>query len=96
MISRDTRREENQKLSRHGNESLLAVVGDEIPETRLVPFLCECAAEYCDGRVEVSMEAWEDVAAEPHHFLMVSGHEKSEGENVVSALGEYEIVEKPS
>jgi hypothetical protein len=96
VSSRDTRREENQKISRRANERLHAVVEDDVREAAPIPFLCECAAEYCDGRVEVTLQEWEGIAAKPNHFVMVAGHERSEGEQVVSKRGEYEIVEKPS
>jgi hypothetical protein len=61
-----------------------------------VPFLCECAAEDCQGRVEVQLAEWEAVAARPNHYLMVAGHERSEGEQVVGSVGEYDEVQKPA
>lgn len=96
VSSRDSRREENQKVSRRANERLLAVVGEGARSGGVVPFLCECAADYCDGRVEVALQVWESVTAKPNHFIMVAGHERSEGEHIVSQLGDYEIVEKPA
>lgn len=95
MRSRDTRREENQKLFRVGNERLHAAVSGELRNADRVPFLCECADEFCDGRVEISMAEWEQVQREPHHYVMVSGHPKSEGEMVVGALDGYDVVRKP-
>ena len=60
-MDRDTRREENQKMFRHGNESLRdAAVNAE--ETSPVPFLCECAEVNCLGRVNVTTAQWENVA----------------------------------
>jgi hypothetical protein len=95
MASRDTRREENQKRFRLGNERLHDVVEGEIPEMRPVPFLCECANDDCHASVEVLLSQWEDVASQPNHFLIVAGHLRSEGEEVVGSLGEYQIVRKP-
>jgi hypothetical protein len=95
MGSRDTRREENQKLFRLGNERLRSAVNAQVPATGRVPFLCECADEFCDGRIELLMDEWESVAREPHHFVMVSGHPRSEGEKVVGALDGYDVVRKP-
>ena len=94
-MARDTRREENQTLFRRGNEALHSVVTGTVPDDRPVPFLCECAAEDCDGRVEVRLDQWELVAAQPNRYLMVPEHLLSEGEEVVGYVGEYEIVEKP-
>jgi hypothetical protein len=95
MASRDTRREENQKRFRLGNERLHDIVEGQVPEVRPVRFLCECADDDCHGSVEVLLSEWEDVASQPNDFLIVAGHLRSEGEEVVGSLGEYEIVRKP-
>jgi hypothetical protein len=93
-VDRDTRREENEKMFRHGNESLHDAAV-EAGETSPVPFLCECADVDCLGRVEVTTSQWEDVANVPNHYLMLAGHMRSEGEEVVGSIREYEITEKP-
>lgn len=95
MRTRDTRREENQKLFRVGNERLHEAVGDQMSNGANVPFLCECADEFCDGRVEISMVEWEGVERQPQHYVMVRGHPKSEGEIVLGPLDGYDIVRKP-
>jgi hypothetical protein len=94
MRTQDTRRKEHQQLFRFGNERLRSAVSDQVPEDGRVPFLCECADEFCDGRVELRMEQWEGVAREPHLYVMVSGHPRSEGEKVVGALDGYDVVRK--
>jgi hypothetical protein len=95
MATPDTRREQNQKLFRHGNESLHDAAVDAGYETAPVPFLCECADDDCLGRVEVTLSQWELVANEPNHYLMIAGHLRGEGEEVVGSMGEYEIARKP-
>lgn len=92
MGSRDERREANQRLFRRGNEHLRDAVDARIPR---LPFLCECADEFCDGRVEVDRSDWEAVAAKPNHFVMITGHPRSEGEQVVGTLERYDVVRKP-
>jgi len=94
MGSRESRREQNQKLFRMGNERLNTVVHDQAPSATPVPFLCECADEHCNGRVELDRLQWEGVAARPNHYVMVAGHERSEGEVVVGALAGYDVVLK--
>lgn len=94
MGPRDTRREENQKLFRLGNERLRVAVDEWVPDQGRVPFLCECADEFCDGRIELRLEDWEKVAREPKQYVMVSGHLRSEGEMVVGALDGYDVVRK--
>jgi hypothetical protein len=41
------------------------------------------------------MIEWEAVASRHNHFLMVAGHQHSEGEEVVGRVGEYEVARKP-
>jgi hypothetical protein len=93
-VDRDIRREENEKMFRHGNEALHDAAVDA-EETSSVPFLCECADVNCLGRVNVTTAQWEMVANEPNRYLMIAGHLRSEGEEVVGSLREYEIAEKP-
>jgi hypothetical protein len=95
MGSRNDKREQNQKLFRMGNERLNTMVREQAPAAAPVPFLCECADERCDGRVELDPAQWESVAAKPNHYVMVAGHQRSEGEKVVGALAGYDIVLKP-
>lgn len=95
MAPRETRREANQRTSRRGNERLHAVVATMIPEGETVRFLCECADAECLASVEVKPHQWKAVAAQADHFLIVPGHMRSEGEDVVGSLGRYEIVRKP-
>ena len=94
MRTRDTRREQNQKLFRRGNEQLHSAVNEQVPDDGRVPFLCECADEFCDARVELRLEQWEGVAREPQLYVMVSGHPRSEGEKVVGTLDGYDVVRK--
>jgi hypothetical protein len=93
---RDTLRAENQKLFRLGNERLLSAVRARVPDTDRVPFLCECADAFCDGRVELRIVEWEGIARQPRHYVMRSGHPRSENEQVVGGLQGYDIVLKPS
>jgi hypothetical protein len=93
---RESRREENQKLFRRGNESLHDAALNIGLAMRLVPFLCECADEDCRDQVEVTPEEWESVSSRPNHYLMLRGHPRSQGEEVVGSLREYEIALKPA
>jgi hypothetical protein len=96
VASRDSRRAQNQKLFRLGNERLSDAVGAQFPDAATVPFLCECSDEFCDGRVTLNREQWESVASQPNHYVIVPGHQRSEGEVVVGAVDGYEFVRKPT
>ncbi|MGH3029056.1 MAG: hypothetical protein ACRDMW_10930 [Gaiellaceae bacterium] len=43
----------------------------------------------------MQLAEWEAVASRPNHYLMVSGHQRSEGEQIVGSVGEYNVVQKP-
>jgi hypothetical protein len=86
--------ERNQLRFRRANERLLAVIEDGGRAPRKVPFLCECADEDCHGTVEVEVGEWQAVASQANLFLMQAGHQRTEGEEVVGRVGDYEIAEK--
>lgn len=93
--SRQTRREHNQLMFRRANELLLAAITRLSSKPGRAPFLCECAAFDCFETVDVEARQWQAVASQHNHFLVNAGHQRSEGEEVVGHLGEYEIARKP-
>jgi len=95
MAAPDSRREQNQKLFRRGNERLDAAAEGLVPDDEKVPFLCECADRNCGGRVELRRSEWSSIAAKENHFVMVAGHPRSEGEVIVGDIDEYDVVRKP-
>jgi hypothetical protein len=95
MVDRDMRGEDTQKLFRRGNESLHEAALASGFEMKSVPFLCECADEDCLGWVELTPSQWQVVAAAPNHYVMIAGHPRSEAEQVVGSIREYEIARKP-
>ena len=96
MPTRNERREENQRRFQRANQLLYDIVATRVPEATTVPFLCECADANCMGRVEVSPDQWEAVTGPTNRFLIVAGHPRTEGEEILDTLGPYEIVEKPA
>ena len=80
---------------RTANKGLHDVVQDRVGRSQPVAFLCECAHDGCFGTVNVLLSEWEAVASKPNHYLMEAGHQRSEGEEVVGSVGEYEIARKP-
>lgn len=57
-------------------------------------FVCECADPNCTHRVTATLEDYEEVRAEPTHFLLSPGHHEPRVERVVERTGGYDIVEK--
>jgi hypothetical protein len=40
-----------------------------------IPFLCECADRHCFARLELTLEVYEDLRADPQRYLTAPGHE---------------------
>jgi hypothetical protein len=94
MESANSRREEIQRASRRANRRLRDIAQRRLPDAASVPFLCECAAEFCRGTVDVTVAEWDAVAAKANHFVMEAGHPLSEGENVVGSVRAFDVAEK--
>lgn len=63
-------------------------------EEKPVGFRCECARLGCNLLVEMTLPEYEQVRADPRHFLMIPGHELPEVESVVRREQSYVVVEK--
>jgi hypothetical protein len=57
-------------------------------------FVCECADPECVHRVTAPLDDYEDVRADPTHFLLARGHHEPKVERVVERTGQYDVVEK--
>jgi hypothetical protein len=58
VAARDGRKAENQDMSRSANERLQDVAGRTAVDGIMIPFLCECAADECMDRVEISIDEY--------------------------------------
>jgi hypothetical protein len=95
VASRDTRREQNQKLFRMGNERLSTLIDEQFPEATAVPFLCECADETCMGAIDLTLEDYRAVREHEHYYVILVDHPRSPGEEVVAHRDGYDITQKP-
>jgi hypothetical protein len=57
-------------------------------------FRCECARLGCNTLVELSLNDYERIRANPRHFVMATGHELPDVESVVETGEGYVVVEK--
>jgi hypothetical protein len=96
MMNRDARLEENQHVFRSANERLSGVVEAGVVSADPVPFLCECADEECMGRVDLTLDEYRELRSHERQFVMVHGHARTEGEEVVAERNGYDITKKPS
>jgi hypothetical protein len=87
-----TRMAETEALFREVNEEIAAAA--ERFDADEAEFVCECSDAACADRLEVPLEEYERVRAEPAQFLLVPGHEAVHVERVVRLRGGYSVVEK--
>ena len=58
------------------------------------PIACECGTGSCETTITVDATLYSSVRADPHRFLVMTGHEIPEAELVVVRHGEITVVEK--
>jgi hypothetical protein len=82
------------------NEALFRVVNERVREVRpeegeeLVGFLCECGDDSCTEVIDLAVNEYEAVRADPTHFFVVRGHEIPSVEAVVARTDRYLVVRK--
>lgn len=81
-----------ESLFRDVNERIATAAGGFGSEE--AEFVCECADPTCVERVEVPLEVYEDVRAEPTTFVLAKGHEEGSIEKIVERRRRFQIVEK--
>jgi hypothetical protein len=59
-----------------------------------VSFRCECARLGCNDLIELSVNEYEAVRANPRRFIVVPGHERLDAEVVVETRRGYLVIEK--
>jgi hypothetical protein len=95
MTGRDGRLRENQDLFRTGNERIGEVAKGAGADGLEIPFLCECAADTCLGRIELTFTEYEGVRSGSNQFVILPGHARIEGERVLEEVdGRFQIVRK--
>jgi hypothetical protein len=91
---RKTRIARNENAFRALNESLGASVHQGRPESELAGFVCECGNPDCDAPVRVPLPTYEAVRADAQLFILVTGHDAPDAEDVVAEREGYVIVRK--
>jgi hypothetical protein len=81
-------------------EALFRDVNERIATTAVhfggedAEFVCECADPKCVQRVEVPLEVYDGVRADPTTFILAKGHEEESIERVIDERRRYQVVEK--
>ncbi|MGH3023238.1 MAG: hypothetical protein ACRDNI_06240 [Gaiellaceae bacterium] len=87
------RLEENQSLFREVNERIGATADTQGTDVHVYEFVCECASIDCFERFELSLGEYHRVRERAECFLVVTGHERPEAEEIVERLDKIAAVE---
>ena len=94
MDERQRRIGENEALFRHVNERVKELNRSFSIVLDRGEYLCECGDESCVDRIALTPAEYEEIRAEPTHFVVKRGHVAPDVEDVVDDRGDYEIVRK--
>ena len=94
MGIREERLAQNQEDLRVANERLIDMLDHGALNSRIVPFLCECADDECLGRVELTLAQYEDAHVLPDTYVILRGHPRIEDEEVLEEHGGFMVVQK--
>ena len=93
---REKRLAHNEASFRSLNDSLGANVHARLSgsESNVPGFVCECGNAGCEDIIQVELSAYENVRRDPCLFLVRSGHEVPDVEDVVQRTDRYIVVRK--
>jgi hypothetical protein len=95
MDERQQRRlAQNEALARDVNQRVGEVAAPWYDQDESIGFVCECSAENCERRVNLTMEQYARVRSSRVWFVVVPEHVNPAIERTVEALGDGVIVEK--
>ena len=95
-MERDERKAFNEAVFREVNERVREVTEtfSATPERESLPLVCECADASCVEQIELSHVQYERVRSEGTQFVIVSGHERADLEEVIEQVEGYAVVRK--
>jgi len=91
---RERRLAENERLFREVNEGIEQAALRQGQDGHVYEFLCECSNLDCGLALKLNLETYERARADPQVFVVASGHELPEIEDVIFRGPNYELVRK--
>jgi hypothetical protein len=86
---------QSQEEFRYANERLRdLLVGAGTTDHRHVPFFCECADGRCEGRLNATLDEFEEAHFTSQHYFILPGHLTMDGEDAIEQNGRYEVMTK--
>ena len=83
----------NQVIFREVNERIREVA-EHFDSKSGVAFICECSRRDCAESIGLELDEYRAIRSSPTVFVVASGHETLEVENVVEKNDRYVLVEK--
>ncbi len=94
-LSREKRLIENEVIFRDVNEHVKDFLEEEgDSKNRRSPFYCECSKPNCLERINLTLKEYGELHKNNKQFVILTGHEFLEVEDVVKKYDHYQIVEK--
>lgn len=90
----DERLANNQATFRYANERLEDLIIDAHLDHPVVAFLCECADEHCYGRVEITLEQYDDAHSLPNTYVILTGHPRIQAEEIIEEHDLFDVAQK--
>ena len=94
MEERERRIGLNEALFREVNERIERVSGALQTGTGTIAILCECGNETCVEHIEVSVSEYERIRSDSLLYVIATGHEIPDAEEVVERGDGWEVVRK--
>ena len=86
---------QSQREFRYANGRFFTVLDDANgPDGQLIPFFCECAESSCRGSIEITTTRYGDIHVDQRDYMILPGHTRIAGEEILEENSYYEIVRK--
>jgi hypothetical protein len=83
-----------QAVARDANELAEQVASSWKGPTETIDVRCECARPDCRTAIRLTVDEYESVRADPHHFVTLRDHVDPRVDRVIGSIREYTLVEK--
>ena len=96
MEDEQARGRQSQGEFRYANTRLVQALdgSNAAPDGQLIPFLCECADEMCLDSIRITVDRYESIHLDVRDYVILPGHLRIAGEEILEENGFYEVVKK--
>ena len=85
---------QNEDFFRELNGQVNAVAEEHGVDSHAYEFFCECSDNACVERVELTLDEYAYIRAEPTRFVVKNNHVIKEIEHVVESVPDHMVIEK--